>query len=71
MHNVHAVQHSYKYSVSYSERQFSPAGISLLQDGEELEESELALVMVDTQVLSLALDRGQSAHGHATYIVVC
>ena len=26
--------------------------------------------MIHTKVLPLALDRGQSAHGHATYVVV-
>lgn len=36
----------------------------MLEDGEELEDGELAPVMINTQVLPLSLHRGQSAHGY-------
>lgn len=36
----------------------------MLEYGEELEDGELALVVVDAQVLPLALDGGEGTHGH-------
>ena len=57
-------------SITYSEGQFSPARVGLLQYWEQLEEGELALVVIHTEVLPLALHRGQSAHGHTSDVVV-
>ena len=49
---------------TYCQCEFPPVGVSLLEDGEELEDGELAPVVIDTQMLPLSLHRGQSAHGN-------
>ena len=49
---------------TYREGQLPPVGVRLLEDGEQLQYSELAPVVIDTQMLSFALDGGQGAHGH-------
>ena len=50
---------------THSEGKLPPVGVRLLEDGEELQDGEFAPVMIDTQVLSLALQGGEGTHGHS------